>query len=245
MQVERRRYQIKGRRLVPRQLAACYGAACYDNPAAGLDRRLASGSPTRHCRQRRRRSAGVNLMRPVGKPRRPARTQSGILPRVPPVDAETPIVAKIGWGRVTASISLHLGSMWALLKDGALMFAGQETDPMFVVLPLLAVAFGLLGWGLSPAVSAWWTRDRELFKSLNGLMTHIEDLETGRFWLHYPQLPDVTDQIISEDLERLHDELFHRLKALSIPRPSDVRSEEWSTLLSVVRHGTLRKARKL
>ena len=125
------------------------------------------------------------------------------------------------------------------------MFAGQETHPLFVALPSAAVAFGLLGWGVGPAISARWTRDRELFKSLNSLMTHIEDLETGRFWLHYPQIPDVTDQIINEDLERLHDELVHRLTALHIPRPSKVRSEEWTTLLSVVKHGTLRRARKI
>ena len=173
------------------------------------------------------------------------RTQSGILPHVPPVAAETPMVAKIRWGSVSASIPIHLGYLWTLLKDGALMFAGQETDPLFVVLPLAVVAFGLLGWGVNPAISAWRTRDRELFESLSGLMTHIEDLETGRFWRHYPQLPDVTDQIINEDLERLHDELFHRLNALRIPRPSEVRSEEWNTLYSVVRHGTLRRARKL
>ena len=76
-------------------------------------------------------------------------------------------------------------------------------------------------------------------------MTHIEDLEAGRLWLHYPQLPDVTDQNINEDLERLHDELAHKLTALRIARPTKVRSDEWNTLLSVVKYGTLGRARKI
>ena len=63
---------------------------------------------------------------------------------MPPVDAETRIVAKIRWGRVSASIPIHLGYLWPFLKDGALMFAGQETHPVFVALPSAAVAFGLL-----------------------------------------------------------------------------------------------------
>ena len=94
-----------------------------------------------------------SLMRPAGQPQRPVRTQSGILPHVAPVDAAR-IVAKIRWGGVCASIPIHLGSLWPFLKDGALMFAGQETDPLFIVLPLASVAFGLLGWGVSPAISA-------------------------------------------------------------------------------------------
>ena len=55
--VERRRYQIEGRRLVPRQLAACYGEEWYDNPAAGLDRGLAS--------HRRRAANAVERLRPA------------------------------------------------------------------------------------------------------------------------------------------------------------------------------------
>ena len=51
MQAERRRYQIRGRHLVSRQLAACYGEEWYDNPVAGLDRgareRIADAPPTR------------------------------------------------------------------------------------------------------------------------------------------------------------------------------------------------------
>ena len=83
-----------------------------------------------------------------------------------PSDADTTIAAKIRWGRVSASIPIHLGYLWPFLKDGALMFAGRETDPLFVVLPLAALAFGLLGWGVGPAITAWWTKDAERFSSL-------------------------------------------------------------------------------
>lgn len=83
-----------------------------------------------------------------------------------PSDADTTIAAKIRWGGVSASIPIHLGYLWPFLKDGALMFAGRETDPLFVVLPLAALAFGLLGWGVGPAITAWWTRDAERFSSL-------------------------------------------------------------------------------
>ena len=130
-------------------------------------------------------------------------------------------------------------------ENDIMMVFGMETDPILVVALLGSAGSAMLGCVVGPPIAAWWTRDRKLFESLSGLMTHIEDLETGRVWLHYPQLPDVTDQIINEDLERLHDELVHGLKALRIPKPSKVRSEEWNTLLSVVQHGTLRRARKL
>jgi len=132
-----------------------------------------------------------------------------------------------------------------LRESDIMMVFGMETEAILIVALLGSIGSAMLGCVVGPPIAAWWTRDRELFESLGGLMTHIEDLATGRFWLHYPQLPEVTDQIISEDLERLHDVLVHKLKALRISRPSKVRSEEWNTLLSVVRHGTLRKARKL
>ena len=86
------------------------------------------------------------------------------MPEEGPIGPETPITARIRWGPATASIPIHIA--WPFLKDGALMFAGEETDPMFVVLPLAAVAFGLLGWGVGPAIGAWWTRDTDRFESL-------------------------------------------------------------------------------
>ena len=67
-----------------------------------------------------------------------------------PSDTDTTIAAKVRWGWVSASIPIHVGYLWQFLKDGALRFAGRETDPLFVALPLAALAFGLLGWGVRP-----------------------------------------------------------------------------------------------
>ena len=85
---------------------------------------------------------------------------------MPSVDTDTPIVAKIQWGKVSASIPIHVVYLWQFVKDGPLMFAGRETDPLFVVLLLAVLAFGLVGWGLGPAITAWWTRDADRFASL-------------------------------------------------------------------------------
>ena len=57
-------------------------------------------------------------------------------------------------------------SVWSFLKDGAVMFSGQESDPMFIWLPLAITAFALLGWGVGPAITAWWTRCTDRFASL-------------------------------------------------------------------------------
>ena len=81
-------------------------------------------------------------------------------------DPDTPIVGRIRWGRVTASIPIHIGYLWPFLKDGDVMFAGRETDPVFIGLPLAVAAFGLLGLGVGPALTAWWKRDTDRFASL-------------------------------------------------------------------------------
>ena len=75
---------------------------------------------------------------------------------------------------MAASIPIHVGYLWSLLQDGALMFAGRETDPVFVVLPLAVAAFGLFGWGVGPAVSAWWTKDVDRFSSLVPNVRHMQ-----------------------------------------------------------------------
>ena len=97
------------------------------------------------------------------------------MPHDQPGDTDTPIVAKIRWGRVSASIPIHLVYfLWPILEDGALMFGGRETDPLFVVLPLAALAFGLLGWGVGPAITAWWTKDADRFASLVPIVRQMQ-----------------------------------------------------------------------
>ena len=55
------------------------------------------------------------------------------------------------------------------------MFAGQETDPMFIGLPLAITASGLLGWGVGPAITAWWTEDTDRFASLVADVRRVRD----------------------------------------------------------------------
>lgn len=91
------------------------------------------------------------------------------------IDPETPIAARIRWGWVSASIPIHVTSWWSFLKDGAVMLAGQETDPMFIGLPLAITASGLLGWGVGPAITAWWTEDTDRFASLVADVRRVRD----------------------------------------------------------------------
>lgn len=125
-----------------------------------------------------------------------------------------------------------------------MMFAGQETDPLFIGLLLAIAAFGLLGWGIAPATTAWWTRDTVRFASL------VEDVRQVRDGLRTaqrltaeagggPTVHRATDVDVTGELVAKLEALGVHFGKVSAPTPHD-----FGRLIDCMERRQLKLARK-